>query len=166
MHIENHRWLAGLIAAHTHRTIVGRTRLQKTVRLLQRIGFPTQYRFTIFFYGPYSEELHTELRLLESLELVSETEHRTADGATCYTITATPQAELPEISRFQPLVDRLGQTDLTILELAATYDAFRELGCNHDESLLRLRRKKGTKCDGGRDARALDLLGELGLVKG
>jgi uncharacterized protein YwgA len=163
MTIENYRWLAGLIAAHEGRRVVGRTRLQKTVKLLQRRGFPTSYRYTIFFYGPYSEDLNAGLRLLESFGLVNEQEHLAKDGTTYYTITASADAELAEIEEYRPLIDRLAQTDPVVLELTATYDAFRELGCDHDEALRRLRRKKGAKCDEGRDEQALRLVAELGL---
>ena len=41
MNIESYRWLAGLIAAHEGRKIVGRTRLQKTVKLIFFIVFAT-----------------------------------------------------------------------------------------------------------------------------
>lgn len=164
MNIENYRWLAGLIAAHEGRKVVGRTRLQKTVKLLQRCGFPTSYGYMIYFYGPYSEDLHAGLRLLQSFGLVSEEEHVAQDGTTYYTITATKDAELHETKKYQPLIDRLAKTDLVVLELAATYDAFRELGCDHDNALRRLRRKKGAKCDDGRDERALELLEQIGLT--
>ncbi len=164
MNIESYRWLAGLIAAHEGRKIVGRTRLQKTVKLLQRRGFPTTYGYTIYFYGPYSEELHSGLRLLDSFGLVSEEEHLAQDGTTYYTITATEDAELADIEPYRPLIDRLAQTDLIVLELAATYDAFRELGCDHDDAMRRLRRKKGSKCDDGRDAKALELLKQIELA--
>jgi hypothetical protein len=50
-----------------------------------------------------------------------------------------------------------------VLELAATYDTFRVLGSYHRDALVRLRRKKGDKCDGGNEAAALELLGKLGL---
>ena len=163
MNIENYRRLAGLIAAHKDRKVVGRTRLQKTVKLLQRCGFPTTYGYTIYFYGPYSEELHSGLRQAEAFGLVSEEEHQAQDGTTYYTITASKDAELAGIKEYQPLIDRLAQTDPVVLELAATYDAFRELGCGHTEALQRLRRKKGDKCDKGRDAQALKLLQSIGL---
>ena len=163
MTIENYRWLAGLIAAHEDRRVVGRTRLQKTVKLLQRRGFPTSYRYTIYFYGPYSEDLNSGLRMLESFGLVNEEEHLAKDGTTYYTITATEDAELAEIKKYQSLIDRLSETDLVVLELAATYDAFRELGCDHTDALRRLRRKKGVKCDDGRDEKALELLEQVGL---
>lgn len=163
MNIESYRWLAGLIAAHDDRKVVGRTPLQKTVMLLQRRGFPTTYGFTIYFYGPYSEELHAGLRLLEAFGLVSEEEHVVQDGTAYYTITASKDAELAEIETYRPLIDRLAQSDLVVLELAATYDAFRQLGCDHDDALRRLRRKKGSKCEDGRDEKALRLLKHIGL---
>jgi len=162
--IENYRWLAGLIAAHEGRKVIGRTRLQKTVKLLQRCGFPTTYGYMIYFYGPYSEDLHAGLRLLESFGLVSEEEHLAQDGTTYHTITATEDAELPEIDEYRPLIDQLAKMDPIVLELAATYDAFRELGCDHEQALRRLRRKKGTKCGEGRDRQALELLNSIALT--
>jgi hypothetical protein len=53
--------------------------------------------------------------------------------------------------------------DLVVLELAATYDAYRETGSDHADALHRLRQKKGAKSTDDREARALDLLRELGL---
>jgi uncharacterized protein len=163
MMIENYRWLAGLIAAHKDRKVVGRTRLQKTVKLLQRLGFPTTYDYTIYFYGPYSEDLHAGLGLLDAYGLVTEEEHMTQDGKPFYTIIATEDAELKEIEDYKSIIDRLEETELVVLELAATYDAFRELGCDEEESLKRLLRKKGSKCDNGRDKQALQLLREIGI---
>ena len=108
--------------------------------------------------------MHSGLRLLDSFGLVSEEEHLAQDGTTYYTITATEDAELADIEPYRPLIDRLAQTDLIVLELAATYDAFRELGCDHDDAMRRLRRKKGSKCDDGRDAKALELLKQIELA--
>ena len=101
--------------------------------------------------------------MLEAFGLVSEEEHVAQDGTTYYTITATKDAQLAEIETYRPLIDRLAKTDLVVLELAATYDAFRQLGCDHDDALRRLRRKKGSKCDDGRDEKALQLLKQIGL---
>ena len=163
MPIEKFRWLAGLIAAHKDRKVFGRTRLQKEVRLLQRCGFPTRYRYTIYFYGPYSEGLQSEVALLDQIGLVNETEDLTQDGKPYFILEAQPDAELPEVGPYRPQIDLLAEKQSTILELAATYDAFRELGFDHDKSMQRLREKKGAKCDDGRDQLALNLLGELGL---
>jgi hypothetical protein len=163
MKIENYRWLAGLIAAHPNREVVGRTRLQKTVKLLQRLGFPTDYRYTIYFYGPYSEDLQTEVDLLESFGLIHEQDHIRKDGTVYYTMRAEQPAGLQQIEPFLPIINALSSADPVVLELAATYDAFRELGCDHKEAVQRLRRKKGNKCDEGREAQALKLLRNIKL---
>lgn len=163
MSIEGFRWLAGVVAAHPQGQVVGRTRLQKTVRLLQRLGFPSRYSYTLFFYGPYSEGLHAELGLLRGLGLLDEVQREAADHTPYYVISAKPGAALPEIAPWQGTIDTLSQAPAVVLELAATYDAFRELGSDHRDALERLRRKKGSKCDGGNEAAALALLKTLGL---
>jgi uncharacterized protein YwgA len=161
--IENFRWLAGVIAAHENGKVFGRTRLQKTMKLLQRCGFPTSYDYTIYFYGPYSEDLHAELGFLSSCGLVSQEERKTKDGDCYYTITANEGATLPEIENYRPLIGQLEKTTSVVLELAATYDAFRELGCDHADAMERLRRKKGAKCDNGNVEESLELLCSIGL---
>lgn len=161
---EPFRWLASVIAAHTGRRVVGRTRLQKTVRLLQRKGLPTGLSYSIHFYGPYSEGLNSELGLLKQLGLVHEDLKANASGDQQYYVyTAAPEAALAEISGYQPLIALIEQTKDVPLELAATYDAFREMGSDHADALERLRQKKGSKCDPANEAAALDLLRKLGL---
>ncbi|NLC51352.1 MAG: hypothetical protein GX764_03480, partial [Firmicutes bacterium] len=53
--------------------IIGRKRLQKTVYLLQQIGFPYAGKFTYHHYGPYSSELQAEIDRLVDYRLLSET---------------------------------------------------------------------------------------------
>lgn len=164
MRTGNYWWLAAAVAAHEGRQVVGRTRLQKTVKLLQRLGLPTDYLYTIFFYGPYSEGVFRDTQLLHQMGLVSETEHATPEGAAPYfVLRASEQAVMPEMDRWAPAVRRMEQADLVVLELAATYDAFREMGSDHAEALARLRHKKPSKCTEEREARALELLRDLGL---
>ena len=162
---EGFRWLAGVIAAHRDRQVVGRTRLQKTVRLLQRVGLPTGYRYMIHFYGPYSEGLQADIRLLEQLGLVREQEHdkEAQDGSSYYVLRATEEAELAQIAKYQGSIRTIEDADPVALELAATYDAFRETGCEHSEAIDRLRRKKSDKCAGANVQEALELLSALGL---
>lgn len=163
MGIEPFRWLAGVVAAHEGREVAGRTRLQKEIKLLQRLNLPTRYHYTIHFYGPYSEGVQAEIGLLEMLGLAKEASNQTQDGTTYYTIRATENADLPEIEPFVSYIKTMENADTTVLELAATYDAFREMGANHNEALQRLKRKKGAKCNDGRDSKALELLASLGL---
>ena len=66
----------------------------------------------------------------------------TRDGTTYYILTGTEDAELPEIQPFQPYIDLMNKAEAVVLELAATYDTYRELGSSHAEALELLRRKK------------------------
>lgn len=165
--IGNFMWLAAVIAAHPEHKVVGRTRLQKTVKLLKRLGAPLDYDYMIHFYGPYSEGVQADIGLLEKLGVVREEPHTSVDGSSYYVFEARGEAidlAASEIMKpFQLGIDLMGQTDPVVLELAATYDAFREVGADHPTALERLRRKKGTKCEGGREASALSLLKKLNL---
>ena len=164
MVVEQFRWLGGVIAAHPDRKVVGRTRLQKEIRLLQRCGLPTAYRFMLYFYGPYSEGVQSDVSLLENLGLIREESRESAAGAPYYVLEATHEASLPDIEAFRGEIDRMANTDAVVLELAATYDAFRELGFGHESALERLHDKKGAKCGEGREGKAFALLDELGLL--
>jgi len=161
--IERFRWLAAAIAAHRDRKVVGRIRLQKEIKLLQRLGFQTEYSYTLFFYGPYSEALHAEVRFLQAFGLVSEEEKSSKQGDTYFVLTASPDAIMAETADFQRHIDLMQNADAVVVELAATYDMFRTMKSNHEEAMMRLRRKKGSKCDNDNDKQALELLRELGL---
>jgi uncharacterized protein YwgA len=167
MKVEKFRYLAGVVAAHEGRTLPGRTRLQKTLKLLQRVGFPTDYSFVLFFYGPYSEGIKSDLGLLEVLGLVSEKQQFSVDGTPYYIISATEQADLgDQIKPFLPQIKLMENTELVPLELAATYDSFRETGSDHEQALARLHRKKGPKCSDENLRKSFELLKELNLPVG
>lgn len=162
--IESFRTLAAVIAAHPKQEVVGRIRLQKTIRLLQRLGLRTDYLYTIHFYGPYSEDLHSEVTLLKNLKMVQEeSQQYPHSDVVQYTIKATNNADRTLAIGFQPQIDIMAQSEPVILELAATYDYYREQGSDHATALEQLRHKKGSKCKDGNEARALNLLTELGL---
>ena len=164
MRPEPYRWIAGVIAAHKDRRVVGRTRLQKTIKLLQRKGLPTDLSYSIHFYGPYSEGLNSELRFLKQYQLVTEEvkENEQSDQH-CYIYIATEAADLPEVQDYAADIKLIEAAEPIPLELAATYDTFREMGFDHAESLKRLREKKGAKCQNGNEDAALDLLRKLDL---
>jgi len=161
---DQYRLLAAVIAAHPNHSVVGRTRLQKTIKLLQRLGLPTTYGYLIHFYGPYSEDLQSDVTLLETMGMVTEAPVQTiSGGGMYYVIKATAGADAALVKSLANQIQIMAGADLTVLELAATYDAFREAGSAHDEAMVRLRRKKGTKLDNGNDKAALELLRELHL---
>lgn len=163
MVFENWHWLAAIIAGHPNHEVVGRTRLQKTVWLLQRLGMPTDYVYSLHFYGPYSEEVKADIGLAQQFGLITETARRTLDGTEYFVLSATRDVTLPEFERFRGFVEQISAEDATVLELAATYDAFRAMHLTHEDALDNLRQMKGDKCASGREKRALDLLRKLNL---
>jgi len=163
MPAEKFRYLQGVIAAHQDHVVRGRTRLQKTVRLLQRIGLPTDYDYTLFFYGPYSESVHFDLGLLKSMRAINEEREILKDGNPFYLIKAIDVKNAADVSDFVEAIGKLEARESVVLELAATYDSFREMGHDHAESLRRLQRKKGEKCSADNVTEALALLQDLNL---
>ncbi|HHL39548.1 MAG TPA: hypothetical protein ENJ37_03480 [Deltaproteobacteria bacterium] len=162
MNPERFRLLAAVIAAHPGRQVIGRTRLQKTIKLLQRIGLPTDYDYMLHFYGPYSDGLQAEIGLLEHLGLVEEKSCLSADDRPYYVIKSKPEAALKEVEeKFGDAIKLMAQADPVVLELAATYDAFREAGMTHEQALANIRRKKGAKCENKNEEKALELLEKL-----
>ncbi|MFY9947508.1 MAG: hypothetical protein WAK27_02365 [Candidatus Sulfotelmatobacter sp.] len=164
MAYENWQWLAAVIGAHPNREVIGRTRLQKTVWLLQRLGLPTDYVYSLHFYGPYSEELKADIDAAEQLCLISEDRRVSQQGSEYFILRAQSSASLPSVDGFRQPIEALANEDATVLELAATYDAFRKMGLDHGAAVESLRAKKGEKCDGGREERAFVILNKLGLL--
>lgn len=166
MHIENFRWLATVVAQHKDQRIAGRTRLQKTIWLLQRLGLQSSYRYKTYHYGPYSEGVQAEVELLESFGVLEEKSIVGQAGNSYYIIEVlhtdhlVPN-QLPE--SVKTAIPKLEKEDTGILELAATYDAFRSEGAPHKGAMDAVRRKKGDKCNSGRLEKAVEFVGKLGL---
>lgn len=161
---EDYRLLAAVIAAHPNRQIAGRTRLQKTVKLLQSLGLETCFGYSIHFYGPYSEDLQACLGLLERIGLAREERFKKDNCDEYYYVEkATEAADPALVKQFQDQIDIMAKADPVTLELAATYQAFREEGEDKQNATVRLRRKKAAKCVGDNEAKALKLLKEVGI---
>ena len=155
--------LAAVMASHHKRTVSGRVRLQKTVMLLQSCGLPTDYGFRLHFRGPYSEELQADMALMEAYGLVEE---RSDQLGRSYEYELLDDSFAYDLGRLKPAVDSIEQSDVASLELAATYQAFRELGEEHEAALESMRRKKARSWSKERESRALDLLKVIGLRLG
>ena len=96
---------------------------------------------------------------------MTEVEHAGPEGGTpTFVLQATGEAEMEEITRWQKAIAAMQASDLVVLELAATYDAFREMGSDHPEAVARLKHKKSAKWTEDRHARALALLAGLELA--
>ena len=100
-------------------TLIGRTRFQKMVYLLQLAGFLNGFRFEYRHYGPYSEDLSRAL-LAARLEGELLEEERAASWGGSYSIyKATGPA--PEVSSdMHEMIDISKSANPIALELAAT----------------------------------------------
>ena len=171
MNQEKFRYLAAIVAAHPEKRIYGRTRLQKTIKLLQRLGLPTDYDFMNYFYGPYSEGIQFDIGLLKEFGLIRESIHEKKgssekQGNSYYIIEATDKCQQMEIDKkFQDAINTLAKKNTDVLELAATYVAFREMDSDHKDALERLKRKKGGKCTPQNLKKADSLLKQLNLLE-
>jgi uncharacterized protein YwgA len=163
MKIEKFRWLAGVIAAHPERKVVGRTRIQKTIYLLQQKGLPTGFNYTMHHYGPYSTDLSVDIQMLEDYSLIHE-EVISRDAWTNYSIyTAIKEVKLDEMEPYQQWIDLMNDADSVALELAATYTAYRKVSVSPEDALERLRQKKTEKCTPEKLRAAMELLRDLNL---
>jgi hypothetical protein len=161
---ERFRWLAAVIAAQPNRELVSRIRLQKAVKLLQGIGLPTAYGFTLHFRGPYSEDLDGDIEVLKHLGLISERLDIHDENVSCYVYTARDEAALPEMERFRDAIALLGAAPPVALDLAATYDAYRDAGLRHEQALAKVRVKKRAKWMPEAEVAALELIQKLRSV--
>jgi len=163
---ERFRLLAAVVAAHPDRRVVCQGRLQNTVLLLQSAGLSTDYDYTTHFHRPYSEGLQAEIGLLEHMGLAEGHPPRPAEDRPCYVIKAKPKAALKEVEeQFGDAIRLTAQSDLEVLELAATYVVFREKGMTHDEALAVIRRRKGAERVAKNEKSIFELLDKLGLLE-
>lgn len=145
-------------------------RLQKVVYLLDRLGLHSGFDFDYYNYGPYSRDLDNATVDAQAFDLVTEHfEHRKSDGARYSIFDVRKDFDPPsdvfgELGKHQAakLVHQLAETNVTVLELAATIDwlwRFEEVPDWRGE----VERRKSSKVGGGRLDRAIDLLNALDL---
>lgn len=168
--IEREDIATAIVGAAPGGELIGRVRLQKTAYLLEQLGFSAGLPFEYHHYGPYSRELDNavaDARAFEKLE--EKIEHRKSDGASFSRFRLTdgtkPKAQIYRAmgrDRVSAFVAQFAQTNVTVLELAATVHwlAFKE---KVGDWRVEIRKRKGQKVQGGRLERALELLAELGL---
>ncbi|NMB40895.1 MAG: hypothetical protein GX996_03055 [Firmicutes bacterium] len=120
--------------------IIGRKKLQKMVYLLQQAGVPYNLKFRYHHYGPYSAELQAEIDRLIGHQLLTET----YDGvAYTYEITEQGRSFLQKykevIGHFFdlpiPAVEKLMETDTSVLEMASTYAYLLEMGYQQQDAI-------------------------------
>jgi len=161
--IESFRWLAGVIAAHPDRRVVGSIRLQNTVNLLQRTGLPCDYYYMNSFQGPYSEGLNADIVLLTTLGLIDQQETLNGSGK-MYMFEAEEKATLSALAKYAPYIKVLSEAQANVLDCAATFESYRELGLSFEEAENYVCRKKPSTCDPQTTTQAFGLLKSLGLL--
>lgn len=117
--------------------IVGRTRLQKTIALLEMTGLGFGFHFDYYKFGPFSEDLVASLDRAIALDYVHEDERRANWGGRYSIFKANEKKPLGPDARDQ-LIALAKEADAIALELAVTAaflakvegieDAWKEVG--------------------------------------
>jgi uncharacterized protein YwgA len=169
--MERENIVAAIIAAAGGK-LIGRVRLQKTAYLLDQLGLKSGFEYEYHHYGPYSRDLDNAVLDAKAFKLVQEEfKHRLSDGA-LYSIfkvkkkvkAAAKDEAYSDLGRDRAadLVCKFAQTNVTVLELAATIDWLsRKEKCA--DWRTEISRRKGVKVQGGRLECAIALLEEIGL---
>jgi len=157
--------VVALVAANGG-TIVGKTRLQKTVFLLDQCGLSSGFEFEYHNYGPFSADLADAA---ERAELMGRLKSATRPGyhEVPYVVFNTSDRAPDKIAAFdtpaiQDKLRVLGQSSAIILELAATLRYFKDLG-SRDGIESTVRQLKPLKATPERLDKAWKLLANLGL---
>lgn len=126
-------------------SLIGKTRLQKTVYLLEAksVGFGFDFRY--HYYGPYSEALATATTDAIALDLIRAELHPSTFGIPYVSYHATHAADSKRDRRHQ-ILNLLKEYDAVTLELAATshFLSLRGFASNHWEETIRRKREKAT----------------------
>lgn len=165
--MEREERVAAVVAA-AGSELTGRVRLQKAVYLLDRLGFDSGFTYDNHHYGPYSRDLDNAVADAKAFGLIDEDlEQRKSDGA-YYSIFRLKDRVRNEAygtlgaERAAELVRRFADTNVTVLELAATVDwLWRVEG--YADWRGEIAKRKGVKVQQGRLDRALELLDSLNL---
>jgi len=97
--------------------VVGRTRLQKIVFLLQnKFNIKFSYKFISYYYGPYSKDLQFEVNLLNAMGMINVS---AGDGVYIHTLSEKGVTTTKEIIEQR-------KDDPEIKELISRLDYFRD----------------------------------------
>lgn len=150
--------------------IVGRTRLQKMVYLLEQKGLDSGATFYYYNFGPFSDDVADSVVDAKIRgEIKEAVDYRLSDRSP-YSVFSTVKAshEVHKLGRLpsdavRGIIDKLLNVTSTVLELAATIHwlVFVE---KVEDWRAELIRRKGAKAQGGRTESAVALLHELSLA--
>jgi uncharacterized protein YwgA len=143
--------------------LAGKTRLQKTVYLLESAGHGYGFDFKYHYYGPYSEDLAIAANDAKALDFITISEDVSAIGMPLTIFEAknsSIQDNEERIDKRKGILNILQKYDATSLELAATADFLEKNGYRQDP-WSETRRRKSIKATPERVQKAKQLLEEL-----
>jgi uncharacterized protein YwgA len=125
--IEEYQRLAAVVAVCGE---VEASRLQKLVHVLRVLGSSLPYEYRIVFGHPYSEDLESDLQLLEQLKLIERKNLQNEQKKTTTIISATKIAKTyiekaPELKQFHPIIKEFLKADPAVLDLVVMFGALR-----------------------------------------
>lgn len=149
--------------------LVGRTRMQKTVYILDAKGLNSGAAYFYHNYGPFSDEVANGISDSKFRgQLVEKVGQRQSDGSP-FSIFETEKPadqvqQVGDLDRDQAiaLLQRLAGFNSTVLELAATIHWLATVE-QVDDWRSELKKRKGSKTAAGRMEKAEAALAELGL---
>lgn len=100
-------------------SLVGRTRLQKTVSLLEMAGLGYGFTFDYHRFGPFSEDLVVSTDRAVALNYVAEEERRANWGGR-YSVFSAPHRANSDNATRDALINLAREADAVSLELAVT----------------------------------------------
>lgn len=113
--------VAGIIQA-AGGSLIGRTKLQKTVYLINAAGWESDFAFRYFHYGPYSETLAEAMENARLLDLIKESKGSTNSGNPyfVYETVSEPEQAIVFEEPIKCLIKKAGKANAIELELATT----------------------------------------------
>lgn len=134
--------------------LVGRTRLQKTVSLLEMVNLGYGFSFDYYKFGPFSDDLVVSLGRAVDLNYVYEEDRRAAWGGSYSIFRAIERAPTGNASR-DALIGIAKEADAVALELAVTAAFLAREGSKDAWAEVAVR--KPEKIEGGRLEAAKEL---------
>jgi len=162
--------VVAVIAAAPEGKLTSRVRLQKIVYLLDQLRLGSGFAFDYHHFGPYSRDLDNATADAKAFKLVRENiAHRLSDGASYSIFELTGDAD-PKTEAYgklgeegaRELVSRFANTNVTVLELAATIDWLWRFEKIKDWR-AEVAKRKSSKVGGGKLEKAVELLESVGL---
>lgn len=121
------------IASLNGGSIVGKTRIQKTLYFLEEFGAGCDLEFEYHFYGPYSEEASVALDDASALGYIQQDWKYTKAGAKYAVIRSSKDFKKEEVDeRRKRILSLLSSYDSISIELAATADFLAKNGFQLD----------------------------------